>query len=68
MFSIPPSRINVPLSAVTAAENGKSVESETVLVICHGFLHLIGFDHAEEEERLDMWARQERMVKKFFGE
>ena len=49
-------------------ENGKSVESETVLVICHGFLHLIGFDHAEEDERADMWARQERMVKEFFGE
>ena len=39
-----------------------------VLVICHGFLHLIGFDHAEEDERADMWARQERMVKEFFGE
>ena len=54
--------------AKNAAENGKSVESETVLVICHGFLHLIGFDHAEEDERADMWARQERMVKEFFGE
>ena len=54
--------------AKNAEENGKSVESETVLVICHGFLHLIGFDHAGEEERADMWARQERMVKDFFGE
>ena len=54
--------------ARNAEENGKSAESEMVLVICHGCLHLIGFDHAEEVERADMWARQERMVKEFFGE
>ncbi len=54
--------------AKNAEENGKSAESEMVLVICHGFLHLIGFDHAEEEERAAMWERQERMVKEFFGE
>lgn len=54
--------------AKNAAENGKSVESETALVIFHGFLHLIGFDHAEEEEKLRMWEKQERMVKDFFAE
>ena len=51
-----------------ASENSKSVESEVALVIFHGFLHLVGFDHAEEEERLAMWEKQERMVKEFFGQ
>ncbi len=54
--------------AANAEESGESAEIETVLVICHGFLHLVGFDHASEEERADMWALQERMVNGFFGE
>lgn len=48
-----------------AAENNKSEESETLLVVCHGFLHLIGFDHAEEEERDEMWQAQEELVAQF---
>lgn len=77
IFEPPEDWISLPLGdivvcpeivAKNAEENGKSTESETALVIFHGFLHLIGFDHAEEDERLDMWARQERMVKDFFGE
>ena len=51
--------------AKNARENGKSVESEMALVIFHGFLHLIGLDHAEEDEKAAMWERQERMVKEF---
>ena len=50
--------------AKNAAENGKSAESETTLVICHGFLHLIGFDHAEEEEKDKMWQTQDALVKR----
>lgn len=51
--------------ARNAEENGKSAESETALVVCHGFLHLIGFDHAEEEERDRMWAAQEALVREY---
>lgn len=45
-----------------ALENGRSAERETALVICHGFLHLIGFDHAEEEEKEIMWMTQDGLV------
>ncbi len=54
--------------AKNAEENGRSAESETILVICHGFLHLIGFDHADEAERERMWQVQDSLVAKFFSE
>ena len=53
--------------AKNAEENGKSAESETVLVICHGFLHLVGFDHADDAERERMWQAQEALVARFFA-
>ena len=50
--------------AKNAAENGKTTENETALVICHGFLHLIGYDHADEEEKNKMWLVQDELVKR----
>lgn len=54
--------------AKNAADNGKTPESETILVICHGFLHLIGFDHAGDEDKESMWQIQDMLVKRFFEE
>ncbi len=45
-----------------ATGEGRSVLSENLLVVIHGFLHLIGFDHADEREKADMWAVQNRLV------
>lgn len=53
--------------AKNAQENGKSEEAETVLVICHGFLHLIGYDHAYDDEREVMWGIQNSLTSKYFG-
>ena len=30
------------------------------LLVVHGILHLLGYDHEEDAERAEMWARQER--------
>jgi ssRNA-specific RNase YbeY (16S rRNA maturation enzyme) len=30
------------------------------LLLVHGILHLLGHDHEEDEERVEMWAIQER--------
>lgn len=54
--------------AKNASDNGKTAECETVLVICHGFLHLIGFDHADDAERERMWQIQDSLVSEFFAE
>jgi len=53
--------------AQNAAINGKSAEEEMVLVISHGFLHLIGFDHDTKEHEDRMWEKQEELVRSFFS-
>ena len=42
--------------------NPDDVESELRLLIVHGILHLLGYDHEEDAERAQMWARQEHYV------
>jgi probable rRNA maturation factor len=43
-----------------ATENNPDLESELRLLVVHGVLHLLGYDHEEDGERAMMWARQER--------
>jgi len=41
-----------------AAENDPDVDSEVQLLLVHGILHLLGYDHEEDGEKATMWARQ----------
>lgn len=41
-----------------AAEAGWALEEEVELLLVHGLLHLMGYDHAEEEESTRMEERQ----------
>lgn len=34
--------------------------AEVRLLLVHGILHLLGYDHETDGERAEMWARQER--------
>jgi probable rRNA maturation factor len=43
-----------------AARSNHDLDAEMRLLLVHGILHLLGFDHEEAEERAEMWARQER--------
>jgi len=45
---------------VAARNNPDDPGSELRLLVVHGVLHALGYDHEEDEERLEMWARQER--------
>ena len=45
-----------------AEEYGHSFERESVYLFVHSVLHLIGFDHLEEEERKEMRAEEERVM------
>jgi probable rRNA maturation factor len=40
--------------------NPTDAEGELKLLVAHGVLHLLGYDHEEEDARREMWARQER--------
>ncbi|MDD4159889.1 MAG: rRNA maturation RNase YbeY [Synergistaceae bacterium] len=51
-----------------AAENNKSFEEELVLLMSHGLLHLIGYDHYDDDTKHIMWIKQEEMVEQFFRE
>lgn len=45
---------------VAAVNNPADPAAELRLLLVHGILHLLGFDHEDAEERVEMWRRQER--------
>jgi probable rRNA maturation factor len=45
-----------------AKTSGRSFVEETDLLIVHGILHLLGYDHAEPDEKRDMFALQDRLL------
>lgn len=51
--------------AKSAEEAKKSFIEELTLVLCHGALHLCGFDHDSEEREKEMWEEQNAMVSGF---
>lgn len=46
-----------------AKEYGHSVEREFYYVLCHGMLHLLGYDHIEEEDKKVMREKEEQLLK-----
>ncbi len=47
-----------------AEEYGHSVLREYAFLIVHSMLHLTGYDHMEEDERRDMEAKQDEIMKR----
>lgn len=45
-----------------AQEYGHSVRREYAFLICHSMLHLLGYDHMEEDERLQMEEEQRKIM------
>lgn len=46
--------------AVAARNNPEDSRAELRLLLVHGILHLLGYDHEEDDEKAAMWARQLR--------
>jgi probable rRNA maturation factor len=46
--------------AVAARNNPQDPAAELRLLLVHGILHVLGYDHETADERAAMWARQER--------
>jgi probable rRNA maturation factor len=46
--------------AVAGRNHPSDPATELRLLLVHGILHVIGYDHQEDAERAEMWARQER--------
>jgi probable rRNA maturation factor len=46
--------------SVAARNNPQDPAGELRLLLVHGMLHILGYDHETSDERARMWARQER--------
>ncbi len=56
------------VAARQAEEAGHTSEEELLLLTVHGILHLLGFDHAEPDERREMFGLQRTLLLTFLAE
>ena len=54
--------ISLERAAAQAEEYGHSVLRELSFLTVHGMLHLLGYDHIEEEDRLEMEEEQRHVM------
>jgi len=54
--------VSYPRAAVQAVEQGHPAGQELDLLVVHGLLHLLGYDHATEAEQAVMWPRQDEIL------
>lgn len=55
--------VSFPRAKAQAEEMGHPVELEINLLIVHGVLHLLGYDHSSEGEKAIMWAEQDTILR-----
>jgi probable rRNA maturation factor len=51
-----------PQAQAQAAAASHPGESELALLVVHGVLHLLGYDHQNPEDKAAMWSRQEEIL------
>lgn len=56
--------ISIPRAMQQAQNAGHPVEAEAQLLVVHGVLHLLGYDHSTDEEKSVMWAEQGRVLER----
>ncbi len=54
--------ISMPRAREQARLAGHGIEQETQLLIVHGVLHLLGYDHARPGEKRKMWEAQAQIL------
>ena len=54
--------ISYPQAVEQAREQGHSTEKELALLVIHGILHLLGYDHEEPEEEAKMRTREKELL------
>ncbi|MEK7435201.1 MAG: rRNA maturation RNase YbeY [Cyanobacteriota bacterium] len=57
--------ISLEKSTEQAIEYGHSFNRETSFLIVHGILHLLGYDHENEEDEKEMFDLQKELLKDF---
>lgn len=56
------------VAAEQAAAAGHSLSDEVLLLATHGLLHLMGYDHAEPEEKEEMFGLQRHLLLTWFAQ
>ena len=45
-----------------AREHARSATAEAEYLLVHGILHLLGYDHADDDERAQMFGLKDRLL------
>ena len=56
--------ISIPRATQQAQAGGHAMEAEAQLLVVHGTLHLLGYDHSTDEEKAVMWAEQAKVLER----
>jgi len=59
--------ISLPTATRQAAEYGHSLNREVTYLAVHGLLHLLGYDHIEEEDKGIMRQKEEEILRMVSG-
>ena len=54
--------ISFPYTQRQAARQSRALAAELLLLVVHGTLHLLGYDHADAQEEAAMWALQNKVL------
>lgn len=57
--------VSVDTAERQAEQQGHSLDEEIDVLIAHGILHLLGYDHAEPEDAKKMFEIQDEIIEKF---
>jgi probable rRNA maturation factor len=52
-----------PYATAQAAREGHGVSDSLALLVVHGTLHLLGYDHDTSERRAQMWSAQDAVLR-----
>lgn len=59
--------ISPQVAAEHAAGGGHSTADELALLVTHGLLHLLGYDHHDDDEKHQMFSTQDQLLEEFLG-
>ena len=60
--------ISPAVAAKQAIDAGHSTEHEMFILVTHGLLHILGYDHADPDEEKVMFTLQEKIVREWVAQ
>ena len=57
--------ISTDTASGNASDRGENFSAELIRLCCHGFLHLLGYDHISKKDREVMEAREEYYMERY---